>query len=96
MKTPFRIRAAKLVNRILHIRLTLIARGASRNKAVDWKRCKDFQQQIEPLKSDRQWAAFLSGNAEWLQQIVSPRNRAFQRQLVDLQLEAMVILNQED
>ena len=92
---PYRTRAANLVNGIILVRLLLIARGASRNKKVKWERCKQYQQQIEPLRSDRQWAEFLSGNMDWLREMIPPRHRKVHVNLLDLQLEAMQILNQE-
>ncbi len=70
---PFRSKAKEILNRVVHQRLFLIETGKSKN-FVSWQQCKQVMSDVERLKSDRQFAAYIVNKQDLLLNMVVGNN----------------------
>lgn len=87
MNEPFRRRAKKLIDRIVHQRLFLIETGKSKN-FITWQQCKSVWEQSERLRSDKQFAEFIQENEDLLLHMVAGNNNTNQLPIKQLIREA--------
>ena len=70
---PFRAKAKELITRAIKQRLFLIETGKSRN-FITWQQCKQLFEELEPLKSDYQFALFTLKHGDLLLHMVPGNN----------------------
>ncbi len=70
---PFRSKAKEILNRVVHQRLFLIETGKSKN-FVSWQQCKRVMSDVEQLKSDKQFAAYIMDKQDLLLNMVPGNN----------------------
>ncbi len=74
MKTPFRNKASQLLQRIVKQRLFLIETGKSKN-FITWDQCKQVENEISRLKSDKQFASYVLTKGDFLLNMVPGNNK---------------------
>ncbi len=70
---PFRSKAKEILNRVVNQRLFLIETGKSKN-FVSWQQCMQVTSDIERLKSDKQFATYITDKQDLLLDMVAGNN----------------------
>lgn len=87
---PFRVRASEAINKAIDLRLFLIQTNRSKN-GIKYEHCMKVRGDIEPLRSDWQWACYLLDNFAYLLRMQPGPNHQAKIKLQELKEEAISI-----
>ena len=80
---PFRVRAKKVIEQAIKLRLFLIASGKSKN-SITFNQCKKIEQDISTLQSDYQFAKYIHDHYLFIEKMIPGVHESAKVQLMTL------------